>query len=164
VDAESDEASDIVHILEKDTPFRTDDKVHGKIDWDRRYRIMRLHSAAHVVYYVMPQVFGESCRPASSGLLDDQKERADYLFTDKLDREKLKQVEETANRIIFEGRTITTWTDQDGESRFWKMDPFPIMACGGTHVRNSREIGRILVERGRKPGKGKERIEISLGE
>ena len=52
VDVESDEASDIVHVLENDAPFRTGDRVHGRIDWDRRYRIMRLHSAAHIVYYV----------------------------------------------------------------------------------------------------------------
>lgn len=162
VDVESDEASDIVHVLEKDAPFKKDDVVHGRIDWDRRYRIMRLHSAAHIVYYVMPKIFGEGCRPASSGLLDDQKERADYLFTEKLDKEKLKQVEDEANRIIAEGRAIVTWTDEDGQSRLWKMDPFPVMACGGTHVKNSREIGRILVERGKKPGKGRERIEISL--
>lgn len=164
LDVEKDDTSDVVHILEKDAPFKVGDTVHGRVDWNRRYRIMRLHSAAHIVYYVMPQVFGESCKPASSGLLDDQKERADYLFTEKLDREKLKQVEEEANRIISEGRAISTWTDQDGESRFWKTDPFPVMACGGTHVRNSREIGKIRVERGKKPGKGRERIEISLSE
>jgi len=164
VDVEKDDASDIVHVFGGDVPIKTGDVVHGRIDWTRRYRIMRLHSAAHIVYYVMPQVFGEGCKPASSGLLDDQKERADYLFSEKLDREKLKKVEEEANRIISEGRTITTWTENNGESRFWKMDPFPIMACAGTHVRNSREIGKIRVERGKKPGKGKERVEISLSE
>lgn len=164
VDVDKDDASDIIHVFERDVPIKTGDVVHGRIDWNRRYRIMRLHSAAHIVYYVMPQVFGEGCKPASSGLLDDQKERADYLFSEKLDREKLKKVEEEANRIISEGRTITTWTENNGESRFWKMDPFPVMACAGTHVRNSREIGRIRVERGKKPGKGKERVEISLSE
>jgi len=164
VDVDKDDASDIIHVFERDVPIKTGDVVHGRIDWTRRYRIMRLHSAAHIVYYVMPQVFGEGCKPASSGLLDDQKERADYLFSEKLDREKLKKVEEEANRIISEGRTITTWTENNGESRFWKMDPFPVMACAGTHVRNSREIGRIRVERGKKPGKGKERVEISLSE
>jgi len=164
VDVDKDDASDIIHVFEGDVPIKTGDVVHGRIDWNRRYRIMRLHSAAHIVYYVMPQVFGEGCKPASSGLLDDQKERADYLFSEKLDREKLQKVEEEANRIISEGRTITTWTENNGESRFWKMDPFPVMACAGTHVRNSREIGRIRVERGKKPGKGKERVEISLSE
>lgn len=164
VDVDKDDASDIIHVFEGDVPIKTGDVVHGRIDWNRRYRIMRLHSAAHIVYYVMPQVFGEGCKPASSGLLDDQKERADYLFSEKLDREKLQKVEEEANRIISEGRTITTWTENNGESRFWKMDPFPVMACAGTHVRNSREIGSIRVERGKKPGKGKERVEISLSE
>jgi len=164
VDVEKDDASDIIHVFEGDVPIKTGDVVHGRIDWTRRYRIMRLHSAAHIVYYVMPQVFGEGCKPASSGLLDDQKERADYLFSEKLDREKLKKVEEEANRIISEGRTITTWTENNGESRFWRMDPFPVMACAGTHVRDSREIGSIRVERGKKPGKGKERVEISLSE
>ena len=164
VDVDKDDASDIIHVFEGDVPIKTGDVVHGRIDWTRRYRIMRLHSAAHIVYYVMPQVFGEGCKPASSGLLDDQKERADYLFSEKLDREKLQKVEEEANRIISEGRTITTWTENNGESRFWKMDPFPVMACAGTHVRNSREIGSIRVERGKKPGKGKERVEISLSE
>ena len=164
VDVDKDDASDIIHVFERDVPIKTGDVVHGRIDWNRRYRIMRLHSAAHIVYYVMPQVFGEGCKPASSGLLDDQKERADYLFSEKLDREKLQKVEEEANRIISEGRTITTWTENNGESRFWKMDPFPVMACAGTHVRNSREIGSIRVERGKKPGKGKERVEISLSE
>jgi alanyl-tRNA synthetase len=36
------------------------------------------------------------------------------------------------------------------------------MMCGGTHVRNTREIGDIEVSKGKKPGRGKERIEISL--
>jgi alanyl-tRNA synthetase len=162
VGVEKNEALEIVHILEREAPFKVGEKVHGVVDWNRRYRIMRLHSAAHIVYYLMQQIFGEECKPASSGLLDDQKERADYWFADKLDKEKLKKVEEEANRIIAEGRLITTWTDQDGESRFWKMDPFPVMACAGTHVKNSSEIGKIRVERGKKPGKGRERIEISL--
>jgi len=164
VGVEKDDASDIIHVLEKDVSFKVGEKVHGAIDWDRRHRIMKLHSTAHIVYYVMQQVFGENCKPASSGLLDDQKERTDYWFTEKVDQEKLKKVEEEANKIIQEGRVIATWTDQDGESRFWKMDPFPVMACAGTHVKNSREIGRVSVQRGKKPGKGKERIEISLSE
>jgi Ser-tRNA(Ala) deacylase AlaX len=163
VGVEKDDSSDIFHILERDAPFRTGEKVHGTIDWPRRHRIMRLHSAAHIVYYVMQQFFGEECKPASSGLLDDQKERTDYWFTDKPDLEKLKRVEEEANRIISEGRAIATWSDEE-ERRFWKMDPFPVMACGGTHVKNSQEIGRIRVDRGKKPGKGKERIEVSLVE
>lgn len=163
VGVEKDDSSDIIHMLERDAPFKAGEKVHGRVDWSRRHRIMRLHSAAHIVYYVMQQFFGEECKPASSGLLDEQKERTDYWFSERVDLEKLKRVEEEANRIIAEGRVITTWSDEE-DRRFWKMDPFPVMACGGTHVRNSQEIGRIRVDRGKKPGKGKERIEVSLVE
>jgi Ser-tRNA(Ala) deacylase AlaX len=42
------------------------------------------------------------------------------------------------------------------------MALFPAMKCGGTHVKDSSEIGEIKVKRGKKPGKRKERIEISL--
>ncbi|MCJ7430651.1 hypothetical protein MUO83_05495 [Candidatus Bathyarchaeota archaeon] len=134
--------------------------VHGKIDWERRYKIMRLHSGAHIVYFLMQEVFGEDCKPASSGLLDEEKERSDYLFEEKLDEEKLKLVEEIANQIIKKGYEIKTWSENG--KRYWKMELFPAMKCGGTHVKDSSEIGEIKVKKGKKPGKGKERIEISL--
>jgi len=162
LDVEKKDTSEILHVLESDETFDAGEKVHGIIDWEKRYRIMRLHSAAHIVYYLMQQVFGSDCKPSSSGLLDDQKERTDYWFVDKLDRDKLEKVENEANKITSERREITTWTDQDGETRFWKMDPFPVMTCAGTHVKNSHEIGTIRVRRGKKPGKAKERIEILL--
>jgi len=58
------------------------------------------------------------------------------------------------------GYEIKTWSENG--KRYWKMELFPAMKCGGTHVKNSSEIGEIQVKRGKKPGKGKERIEISL--
>jgi Ser-tRNA(Ala) deacylase AlaX len=163
VDTQKDETYTVTHILEKEPPFKVGDLVHGKIDWERRYKIMKLHSAAHIVYYLMQEVFGETCKPSSSGLLDDKKDRSDYFFTDKLDLNKLKRVEEKANEIISKGYEIQTWSDeQDPNRRYWKIEIFPVMACGGTHPRNTREIGRIRLDRGKKPGSGRERIEISL--
>jgi Ser-tRNA(Ala) deacylase AlaX len=163
VDTQKDETYTVTHILEKEPPFKVGDLVHGKIDWERRYKIMKLHSAAHIVYYLMQEVFGETCKPSSSGLLDDKKDRSDYFFTDKLDLNKLKRVEERANEIISKGYEIQTWSDeQDPNRRYWKIEIFPVMACGGTHPRNTREIGRIRLDRGKKPGSGRERIEISL--
>jgi len=160
VDTQAGEETDIVHILEIKPCFSVGILVHGEIDWIKRYRIMRLHSAAHIVYYLMKEVFGDDCTPASSGLLDEKKERSDYLFGEKLDKEKLNVVEEKANQIIRQGYEIKTWSE-NGE-RYWKMELFPTMKCGGTHVKNASEIGGIKVKRGKKPGKGRERIEISL--
>jgi alanyl-tRNA synthetase len=160
VDTQPGEETDIAHILETKPFFSVGASVHGKIDWERRYEIMRLHSAAHIVYFLMQEVFGEDCKPASSGLLDEEKERSDYLFEEKLDEEKLKLVEEIANQIIRKGYEIKTWSENG--KKYWKMELFPAMKCGGTHVKDSSEIGEIKVKRGKKRGKGKERIEISL--
>lgn len=149
---------DIVHEMETDPSFAFGQRVSCAIDWTRRYRTMRLHSAAHIVFYAMQGVFG--AQPASSGLVDDQKDRNDYLFDSAIDRQKLKSVEDQVNTIITRGYPVKMW--QEGETRYWKIEQYPAMKCAGTHVRNTSEIGPVRVERGKKPGKGKERIETSL--
>ena len=156
------EGDEVRHILEDKTKFNINQRIHGVIDWDRRYRIMRLHSASHLVYYSMKEVFGEDCRPASSGLLDEVKDRSDYLFDVPLDKAKLAAVEEKVNRLIADGLPITHKQESDGGRFIWRVASFPAMECGGTHVRNTAEIGRISLKRGSKPGRGKERIELTL--
>ncbi len=152
----------IVHVMEAAPPFKPSDEVRCTIDWDRRYRKMRLHSAAHIVYYLMGEVFGAGCTVASSGLLDENKERSDYLFDAPLDRAKLKEVEDRANALIAEGHDIKTYRDPaDPDVLWWEMGARRMQCCG-THPKNTKEIGRIALARGKKPGKGRERIEISL--
>jgi Ser-tRNA(Ala) deacylase AlaX len=154
---------DVIHILERNSPFSPGQTVKGKIDWERRYRIMRLHSAAHVVFYAMNEVFGEECKPASSGLLDDRKDRSDYLFEAPIDRSKLAEVEERVNKLTASTMPIThTANKEDPQSLLWSIENYKPLRCAGTHVRNTAEIGRVRIERGKKRGKGKERIVISL--
>jgi alanyl-tRNA synthetase len=157
------DGEEIRHITQ-DTPHLTAGQtVHGVIDWEQRYRIMRLHSAAHLVYYSMQEVFGAGCKPASSGMLDEVKDRSDYTFNEPLDKTKLAIVEEKVNNLITEALPITHNLEQgSGERLLWKVPPYPAMACGGTHVHNTDEIGRINLKRGSKPGKGRERIELTL--
>jgi alanyl-tRNA synthetase len=155
--------SEVQHILEESPTFSIGQAVIGRVDWNRRYRIMRLHSASHLVYYAMQEVFGLKCKPSSSGLLDDLKDRSDYLFEVPLDREKLSEVESRVNQMIERNMPITHKPENvDSERILWKIEPYDAMACGGTHVRNTGEIGRIQLRRGSKPGKGKERIELIL--
>jgi len=161
IDTIKDEEENVIHILEKEPSFKIGDIVHGKIDWERRYKIMRLHSAAHIVYYIMVELFGEGCKPSTSGIVDDSKDRADYSFEQSIDREKLKIVEQKANEFIISEKEIKWWTDENGR-RHWLVEGMPEMFCGGTHVSNTKEIGRIVVKRGSKPGTGKERIETLL--
>lgn len=152
----------IIHLMEQQPAFKTGDRVTCVIDWEERYRKMRLHSASHIVYYLMREVFGPECGIASSGLLDELKERSDYLFNVPLDKEKLKEVEDRANELITEGREIRAYRDPvEADLLHWEMDGWKMQCCG-THPRNAKEIGRISVGRGKKPGKGRERIEILL--
>ncbi len=156
------EGERILHVMESATSLHVGDSVKCSIDWDKRYRKMRLHSASHIVYYLMREVFGEGCDIASSGLLDENKERSDYLFSVPLDKAKLKEVEDRANALIAEGHDIKAYRDPaDPTVLAWELGPWK-MKCCGTHPRNTKEIGRIMLSRGKKPGKGRERIEISL--
>lgn len=163
VDTQKDEDYNVYHILETTPSFKLGDIVHGKIDWERRYKTMKLHSAAHVVQYLVQEVFGSQMEPLSSGVVDDTKDRVDWPFQEKLDLAKLAQVEKMANEIISTGYDIKTWSDDSNPNhRYWEISRFPRMSCGGTHPHNTREIGMIQVRRGKKPGAGRERIDTSL--
>ncbi len=152
----------IAHIMGTVPSFKSGDEVKCAIDWEKRYRKMRLHSASHIVYYLMREVFGDACTIASSGLLDENKERSDYLFNVPLDKAKLKDVEDKANALIAEGREIKTYRDvANPDILWWEMGAWKMQCCG-THPKNTKEIGRIALAKGKKPGKGRERIEISL--
>lgn len=163
-DVVKNDAGDAVHILENlgEPSFKPGDVVHGKIDWDRRYKIMKLHSAAHIVYNFMLKVY-PGAKVASSGIVDERKDKQDYILPDGWDKEKLAIVEKYANDFIAADKEIKCWTDADG-IRHWLVSGMPDMHCSGTHVKLTSEIGRVSVKRGKKPGAGKERIEILLVE
>ncbi len=150
--------NEIIYHRFKGTPkFSIGDKIKGEIDWERRYRIMKNHSASHIVYYFMLKVYGEKIKPYGSGLVDEIKDRQDYIVDDSFDVEKIRDVENLANEFIEKGYEIKTWTDENG-IRHWVSGEIS-MKCAGTHVKNTKEIGEIKIERGKKPGRGKERIE-----
>jgi len=171
VDTIKNDSEEIMHMLEKpaaEAGFKSGDKVHGKIDWERRYKIMRLHSSAHVIYFALVKIYPGS-NYASSGIVDDIRDKQDYIMPEGWDKTKLAEVEKLANAIIDSAKEIKTWTDEAGV-RHWLVEgtlelagvPEMHMHCGGTHVRNTKEIGHVTVKRGKKPGAGKERIEVTL--
>ena len=133
--------------------------VEIELDWGRRYRIMKLHSASHLMEYFLFQKLGPLDRLGSS--VDEKKDRSDYAYEGRLTSEDLVAVGEETNAFIGEGYDITIESDPDQPGkRIWRCG-YIEMPCGGTHVMNTSEIGSIKLKR-KNPGKGKERVETSL--
>ena len=177
VDVHSD-GDQILHFVEDPSGFSEGQEAHGIIDWEKRFRRMRLHSAAHIVFFSFKAKFDPDCT-ASSGRVDEWKERSDYLFTRELTPDVLKTVEDYANEVAAKGLEVKIWF-QDVEAREvnpstgaaapvgaglrrkWKIEGFPEMECGGTHVKNTSEIGRVVLKKAKNPGHGRRRVEIHL--
>lgn len=151
----------IIHLLGEAPSFGVGDGVHGVLNWERRYSIMRLHSAAHIVEHFLFQMLGSLRRLGSH--VDERKDRADYAYEGRLPSETLKVVEEIVNNFIDEGHPINLSIDPYRPGwRIWRCGPIEIY-CAGTHVRNTREIGEIKLRR-KNPGRGVERVETMLVE
>lgn len=148
-----------VHVMEKEPSFDIGETIHGEISWYRRYKIMRLHSASHIMEYFLWKNFGYMERLGSN--VDDRKDRADYVHDGRLDPDLLYKTEKEINQFFAENHEITITEDKEG-IRTWKCGPVE-MHCAGTHVKNTKEIGQIKLKR-KNPGRGKERIETYLKE
>ena len=148
---------EIIHVLAKKPSFKTGDSVHGKIDWEKRINTMRLHSASHITEHFLFKEFGELKRIGSA--VNDVKDRSDFLSDESLGGDKLKKVEDASNKFIAGKKDIKIIVDDAGY-RLWKCEDIED-GCGGTHVNNTKEIGKIKLKRVNL-GKGKERIETYL--
>ena len=149
----------ISHTLTSAPLFEVGSEIEGEVDWDRRHRIMRLHSVAHIMEHFLWARMGHLERLGS--FVDEKKDRADYSYEGRLPAEALKEVEESTNAFLAEGHEIRIDSDPGLPGiRIWRCADIE-MHCAGTHVRDTKEIGEIRLKR-KNPGKGKERVETSL--
>jgi misacylated tRNA(Ala) deacylase len=145
-----------------------------EIDWLRRYALMRLHTALHVMSCVV-------VAPVTGGNISPDKARLDFdIDMSLLDAEKIER--ETNALIARSVATETVWiTDAEldarpelvktmsvqpprgaGRVRLLKIPGIDLQPCGGTHVANIAEIGAIRVLRIRNEGRRNRRVEIAL--
>jgi alanyl-tRNA synthetase len=149
----------IIHIMDSIPSFGIGKLVKCCLDWDRRYQIMKLHSAAHIMEHFLYEKLGNLDRVGSR--VDNVKDRSDYAYKGRLPVEILNRTEEAANKFIVEGHEIEIKLDPLKPGiRIWRCGPIE-MLCGGTHILNTREIGSIRLKR-RNPGRGVERVETTL--
>ena len=145
-----------------------------EIDWERRYKLMRLHTALHVMSCVV-------VAPVTGGNIAPDKGRLDFdIDMSLLDADK---IERETNLLIARGvETETVWiTDEEldarpelvktmsvqpprgaGRVRLLKIPGIDLQPCGGTHVKNIAEIGGIRVIKIRSEGRRNRRVEIVL--
>ena len=165
----------VMHLLAPDAALpAVGESVGLALDWTRRYALMRLHTALHVMSCVV-------VAPVTGGNIAPDKARLDF----DIDMSALEpaRIEEGTNALIARAvDTETVWiTDEEldarpelvktmsvqpprgaGRVRLLRIPGIDLQPCGGTHVRNVAEIGAIRVLRIRNEGRRNRRVEIAL--
>jgi misacylated tRNA(Ala) deacylase len=148
----------------------------AEIDWPRRHRLMRMHSAMHLLCAAI-------ARPVTGGQVGEQKSRLDFdLQGAAVDKD---EIAERVARWIAEDRRIGfMWIDSDeldarpelvrtmsvrpptsaGRVRLVEIEGVDLQACGGTHVRSTGEIGELFVGKIENKGRQNRRISLTLAE
>ncbi len=166
----------ISHIVEEgvDLP-ELKQQVHVAIDWERRHRLMRMHSCMHVLCSIIP--FG-----VTGGSIREDSARLDFDAENPMDKEA---VNAELNRVIAEDHAMSMrWISADeldaqpelvrtmsvqppregGTIRLVEFEGIDLQPCGGTHVKSTAEIGSVKVRKIEKKGKHNRRVNIVFDE
>lgn len=134
------EGDDIWHILNKTPSFKEGDTVSLQLDWDKRYKMMKLHSALHLLAGVFDVQFKER---AVAGVV--KSDSAYLVFKDELSSETVQKAFEQANKDIREGLEIKPYEDEKRKGFRWcPVGNYIPIPCGGIHVKNTKEIGELF--------------------
>ncbi|ASJ09423.1 alanyl-tRNA editing protein AlaX [Thermococcus siculi] len=160
LDVYKDDAGKVWHVVSEPERFNVGDEVELRIDWDYRYKLMRIHSAMHLLDHVLNEVLPGEWQLYGSGM-SVEKGRYDIVYPENVNQYK-NQIIELFNRYVDEGGEMKIWWE--GETRYTQIRDFEPIPCGGTHVKDIREIGHLRKLKRSSLGKGKQRIEIWLEE
>ena len=176
----SKQGADVWHELDREPPAVAT-AMHGVIDWERRYRLMRTHTAMHILCGVIFRDYGAS---VTGGNMEPLKGRMDFEF-ETMRQEFVKQIEEKINVEVANARPtrvkvlpraeafqipdlirtkINLLPEGITEVRTVEIVGLDLQADGGTHVANTSEVGRIRIVDYKSKGKINKRIEVALDE
>jgi len=168
---------DISH--EVDHPgLKVGEKVTCKIDWERRYKVMRYHTAAHLLSAIL---FKDTGAKITGNQLSEEKGRIDFSL-ETFDKEKLKNYEHEFNNMVEKNLPVKTYTmpkqeafkiasifrlknvipETVNELRIIEIEGIDKQACGGTHVKNIGEIKGITITDAVNKGKNNRRVYFIL--
>lgn len=171
---------EVIHFLNPDQP-RPDvgDKAKGQIDWHRRYQLMRTHTAMHILCGVVWRDYGAQ---VTGGSMEPLKGRMDFEFA-SLKKELVAEIERAINREVSKTREVSTRILPRAEAfaipdlirtkinllpegikqvRVVEIEGLDLQADGGTHVRNTREVGSLTVTDYKSKGAINKRIYLKI--
>ena len=164
----------VLHVLETGANPEPGMKLQIEIEWERRHHLLRLHTALHLLGAVVKA-------PVTGGRIAEDKAHLDFDI--EMERLVKDEIEARLNELINSGReTRARWiTDAEldarpelvktmsvapprgeGRVRLLEIPGVDLQACGGTHVRNTAEIGRLVVARIRSEGKRNKRVTLTF--
>jgi alanyl-tRNA synthetase len=150
---------DIDYEMPEDHGLVPGQEVVVQIDWPRRYALMRLHFAAEVVLEIATRRFGLTEKIGAH--IGPLKARIDFAHNASVGPLLLPLREAAQHLIAADHPIVSDWEDRALNRRFWQVEGFAKVPCGGTHLKRSSEVGGIALAR-KNIGRGKERIEITL--
>jgi misacylated tRNA(Ala) deacylase len=175
IDAVKADGGDVLHILATDAPRPAiGTTVHAVLDWDRRYRHMRMHTALHVMSAVIKG-------NVTGGQVNADKSRLDFNLEGEVPTKDWVTAE--INKILAVDHAVEPrWiTDEElgarpelvktmsvrppmgaGRVRLLSIEGVDLQACGGTHVARTSEIGRVECTKVENKGKMNRRFIIAL--
>lgn len=171
----------VLHEMEKINRFKKGMVVVGKINWKRRHNIMKHHTAAHVLNAAAREILGNHIWQGGSKK-EETKAHLDLTHFKRIKPDELKKIEFTANRIIQENVEVENFEMERDKAeqkygfrlyqggtvpgkklRILSIKGYDVEACGGTHVKNTGEIGLFKIIRRDGIKDGIERVTYTVG-
>jgi misacylated tRNA(Ala) deacylase len=172
------ETKEITHVLDATKGLSIDDMVKGTLDWERRHRLMRLHTAAHLIAAIMYRDYNALI---TGGQVDCEQAKLDFNLP-KTDREVFEDAVAKANSEASKGTVLKMYflertealkmpgivklaermPPQVKELRIVEIPGIDVQADGGPHVNNTREIGEISLVKIENKGKTQRRVYFTV--
>jgi len=172
----------VIHVLAENIPYiDVNMPIKGEIDWERRYQLMRTHTAMHILCGVIFRDYGAS---VTGGSMDPLKGRMDFEF-ETMHKDLVQTIEAEVNLEVINARPvkvavlpreqafqipdlirtkINLLPEGIKQVRVVEIEGLDLQADGGTHVNNTSEVGQIRIVDYKSKGKINKRIYINLDE
>lgn len=168
------DARELVHVPTQGSGLKPGDKVTAKLDWETRYARMRIHTCLHLLSVVLPY-------PVTGGQVSEATGRLDFDISEAgLDKQAITDELEaliaddhpvniewiTEAELDAKPELVKTMSVQpprgSGRIRLIRIGTCDLQPCGGTHVAQTSEIGKVAVTKIEKKGAQNRRVRIAL--